>query len=94
MLDSQDSIAWSGRKEKHGGFLPSWNCFPYVDMLSVTLFCVMKTELNMTLLVVQTILPAMSHLCQVHTLNTNCSLALSITLMLQFGVQDTSLAET
>lgn len=92
VLDSQDSISWSERREKQGGCLSSWKCFPYVDMFSVTLFCVMKTELNMTLLVVQTILPAMSHLCQVHTINTktHCNLALSVALMFQFGVQDTS----
>lgn len=52
VLDIQICIIWSGRREKRGGCLSSWKCFPYVDM-----FCVMKTELNMTLHVVQTILP-------------------------------------
>lgn len=49
------------------------------------LLCVVKTELNMTLLVMQTILPAMSHLCHVHTINTkaHCNLALRIALMFQ-----------
>lgn len=92
VLDSQDSIVWSGRKGKHDGCLSSWKCFLHVDTFCGTLFCIMKTELNLTLLVVQTILPTMSHLCQVRTINTkkHCYLALRIALMLQFGVQDTS----
>lgn len=75
--DCQDSIVWSGRSEKHGGCLSSWKCFLYVGVFSVTLLYAMKTELNMTPLVVQTILPAISHLCQVHTINTKtcCNLA-------------------
>lgn len=77
VLDSQDSIAWFGRKEKHGGCSASWKCFPFVDMFSLTLFCFMQPEVNTTLLVVQTVLPAMSHFCQFHTLNTNCSLVLT-----------------
>lgn len=36
--DSQDAIGRSGRREKHGGSLSSWKCFPYVDVFSVTLF--------------------------------------------------------
>lgn len=87
--DSQDSIIWSERnKNMVAACLPG----SVLDRFSVTLFCFMKTELNMTLLVVQTILPAMSHLCQVHTINTktHCNLALRIALMFQFGVQDTS----
>lgn len=71
--------------------MSSWKRFLHVDIFSVTLFCVMKTELKVTLLV-QTILPAMSHLCQVHTINTKIhwNLALGKALMFQFGVQDTS----
>lgn len=87
--DSQDSIVWCERsKNMVAACLPG----SVLDRFGVTLFCVMKTELNMTLLVVQTILPAMSHLCQVHTINTktHCNLALRIALMFQFGVQDTS----
>lgn len=93
MPDSQDGIGCSGRRGEHGGSLSSWKCFPYVDVFSVTLFfCAVQTELNMTLPVVQTMLPAMSHLCQVHTINTktHCNLALSVALMFQFVVQDTA----
>lgn len=58
-------------------------------MFSVTPFCVMKTELKMSLLVVQTVLNVMSHLCQVHTIDkAYCNLALRVALMFQFGVQD------
>lgn len=89
VLDSQDSIVWSdGDKNMVAACLPG----SVLDMFSVTLFCVIKTELNMTLLVVQTILPAMSHLFQIHTINTktHCNLVLGIALMFQFDVQDTS----
>lgn len=87
VLDSQDSIIWSRRAEKHGDCLSSWKCSLHVDMFSMILLCVVKTELNMTLLVMQTILPAMSHLCHVHTINTktHCNLALS-----RSSIQDTS----
>lgn len=107
MLDSHDSIVWSGSWKKRKTWWPpvflGVLSLQYADMFGVTLFCVMKTELNMTLLVVQTILLAMSHLCQVLTINTktHCNLALRKALMFQFGVQDTtfrltvpSLAET
>ena len=92
VLVSRDCTVWSGKGEKHGGCLSSWNCFLHVHMFSMILFCVQKTEWNITLLVMQTLLPAMSHLCHVHTINTktNCNLALSIALLFQFCVQDTS----
>lgn len=57
-----------------------------LDVCSVTLFCALKTELNTTLLVVQTMLPAMSRLCRVHTINTQThgTLALGRALRFQF----------
>lgn len=57
-----------GKRGEHGGCLSSWKCFLYADVFSVTLFCVMKIELNVTLLVLcKQCSPTMSHLCQVHT---------------------------
>lgn len=82
MLDCQASTVWSGRIKKHGGCLSSWKCFPYIRMFSVTLLYAMKTELNITLLVVQTILAATSHLCQG---SNNKHKA-----MLYFGTQDSA----
>lgn len=60
--------------------------FPYVDMFCVTLPGVMKTELNMTLLVVQTTLPATSHLCQ----GSHNKHKLQFGARHKFVVQDTS----
>lgn len=71
-----------------GSVLLRWSS----EMCRGVLRCERCTELNVTLLVVQTILPAMSHLCQVHTINTKtrCNLALGVALMFQRRVEDSS----
>lgn len=80
----QHRLVWKSRA--------TWWLHVFLAVFSSRCFALRKTELNMTLLVMQTILTAMSHLCRVRTVNTktHCNLALRIALVFQFGVQDTS----
>lgn len=69
VLDSQDSIVWSGRrKNKHGGCSSFWKCFHHVDIFCATWLCFTRksSPMNRTQHV-QTALRNVCHLFQVRT---------------------------
>lgn len=84
-LDTSTSFGMEEKKQNNGSCLSSWKRLLCANLFSVTLFWVMKTELIMTLLVVQTILPTIQGVCQICTIytKTHCNLAFRIAVTFQ-----------